>query len=185
MYLAEWAGWEACITPKKANRKPIMGSKTRRGIESRRKDKEEMMAARHPRAKLTGPVYACNDTFLELRCGTMEQWRGLMTMAVLMWLTFAVGMNGQGIIRELTDDFQGSWESDATGVAFSLITCFTFMFGMLYAYYRFAFQYSRMEIFTTRHLLVRFNRITRQVYVHRPKNCGGIVVMPWEETSCC
>ena len=183
MYLAEWASWEACITPKKANRKPVMGSKPRQYIESRTEDIKTMMAARHPRAKLTGPVYACNDTFLELRCGTMEQWRGLMTIAVLMWLGFAVAFSVNPVMIDLAD-FQKRWASDSTGVVVTFIFCVTIFIGMFYAYYRFAFQYSRMEIFTTRHLLVRFNRITRQVYIHRPKNCGGVVVMPWEKTSC-
>ncbi len=34
-------------------------------------------------------------------------------------------------------------------------------------------------MFTSRHLLIRFNRTTQQVYLHRPPYCGGIVTLPW------
>ena len=32
-------------------------------------------------------------------------------------------------------------------------------------------------------MLIRFNRITRQVYLHRPKFAGGITVLDWEQVS--
>jgi hypothetical protein len=35
-------------------------------------------------------------------------------------------------------------------------------------------------MFTSRHLLIRFNRKTQQVYLHRPKYCGGIMTLPWK-----
>lgn len=40
----------------------------------------------------------------------------------------------------------------------------------------------RTEVFTQRHIIVRFNRKTRQVYLNRPKFAGGLVVLPWEHT---
>ncbi|WP_144413113.1 DUF6708 domain-containing protein [Pragia fontium] len=45
------------------------------------------------------------------------------------------------------------------------------------------YKISRLEIFTHRHLRVRFNRVTRQVYIQRPKFCGGVTVYRWEDTK--
>ncbi len=36
---------------------------------------------------------------------------------------------------------------------------------------------------TSRHLLIRFNRKTQQVHLHRPSYCGGIVTFPWRSTG--
>ncbi len=36
---------------------------------------------------------------------------------------------------------------------------------------------------TSRHLLIRFNRKTQQVHLHRPSYCGGIVTFPWRTTG--
>ena len=32
-------------------------------------------------------------------------------------------------------------------------------------------------------MLIRFNRVTRQVYLHRPKFAGGITVLDWEQVT--
>lgn len=40
-----------------------------------------------------------------------------------------------------------------------------------------------MESFTARRIIVRFNRITRKVYLLRPKHLGGIRIMDWEKTE--
>ncbi|HCQ47359.1 MAG TPA: hypothetical protein DIW53_11505, partial [Achromobacter sp.] len=50
-----------------------------------------------------------------------------------------------------------------------------------YVYFKYLFRFTRLESLTSRHLLIRFNRITRQVYLHRPPSCGGIAVLPWDD----
>ena len=40
-----------------------------------------------------------------------------------------------------------------------------------------------MESFTARRIIVRFNRITRKVYLLRPKHLGGIRIMDWDKTE--
>jgi len=47
-------------------------------------------------------------------------------------------------------------------------------------YFKFGLRISRLEMFTSRHLLIRFNRKTQQVHLHRPSYCGGIVTLPWK-----
>ena len=45
----------------------------------------------------------------------------------------------------------------------------------LYLYSKYGIHLTRLEMLTSRHLLIRFNRVTQQVHLHRPKYCGGIV----------
>ncbi|UPF06083.1 hypothetical protein MXB02_10850 [Pseudomonas mosselii] len=54
---------------------------------------------------------------------------------------------------------------------------------LLWLYLKYGFRFTRFEMFTSRHLLIRFNRITQQVYLHRPAYCGGIVTLPWNGVS--
>ncbi|WP_256578026.1 DUF6708 domain-containing protein [Pseudomonas sp. Irchel s3h17] len=55
----------------------------------------------------------------------------------------------------------------------------------LYLYFKYVFSYLRLEIFTARRLIVRFNRITRKVYLLRPKHLGGVVALDWDKTDVC
>jgi hypothetical protein len=41
-------------------------------------------------------------------------------------------------------------------------------------------KFGRLEIFVQRRLLVRFDRVNRKVYLHRPKYAGGVVALPWD-----
>ena len=45
------------------------------------------------------------------------------------------------------------------------------------------FRFFRLESFTARRIIVRFNRITRKVYLLRPKHLGGIRIMDWDKTE--
>ncbi|SEJ74718.1 DUF6708 domain-containing protein, partial [Achromobacter sp. NFACC18-2] len=40
-----------------------------------------------------------------------------------------------------------------------------------------------LEAFTARRLIVRFNRVTRKVYLLRPQYLGGIRILDWEKTQ--
>ena len=51
----------------------------------------------------------------------------------------------------------------------------------LYLFIRYFRYVYRLELFTIRHIRVRFNRITQQVYVQRPKYCGGTVILRWQD----
>lgn len=50
-------------------------------------------------------------------------------------------------------------------------------------YFKYVFRYLRLEAFTARRLVVRFNRITRKVYLLRPKHLGGVRILNWEKTQ--
>ncbi|RWU21906.1 hypothetical protein DM813_15490 [Pseudomonas alkylphenolica] len=53
--------------------------------------------------------------------------------------------------------------------------------GCFYLVFRYAHIFIRLENFVQRRLLIRFNRVTRQVYLHRPRFAGGIAVLDWEQ----
>ncbi len=55
--------------------------------------------------------------------------------------------------------------------------------GFYYIYAKYGFRFTRLEILTSRHLLIRFNRKTQQVHLHRPAYCGGIATFPWKTTG--
>ncbi|BDM22358.1 hypothetical protein KMS_R21150 [Pseudomonas sp. LRP2-20] len=72
--------------------------------------------------------------------------------------------------------------SDAISISLTLFTL-AMTAAIYYFYFKYGFQITRLEALTSRHLLIRFNRKTRQVHLHRPKNCGGIVTFPWHATG--
>ena len=55
----------------------------------------------------------------------------------------------------------------------------------LYYYIKYVLPYLRLEAFTARRLIVRFNRITRKVYLLRPKHLGGVVALDWDTAEVC
>ncbi len=133
-----------------------------------------LRAARFDHAISRSPVYACNNTILEMRCGGMEEKRGFITMisALFFWPTL-VAVETIPIIFEV-----GRWSISKTVLLIFLVAL---SLGFLYVYFKYLFRFTRLESFTSRHLLIRFNRVTRQVYLHRPPSCGGIAVLPWDD----
>ncbi|MDD0973273.1 DUF6708 domain-containing protein [Pseudomonas fontis] len=53
----------------------------------------------------------------------------------------------------------------------------------LVVYYKYAFRHLFLEAFTARRLIIRFNRITRKVYLLRPNYLGGLRIMDWDKTQ--
>lgn len=130
------------------------------------------------------PLYAYNTVFLEMRCGATEEKRGLISgltigyVGILLYLW--IGVNTPEIVTifrwiacEQTRQFIG-WGN----FVFDLLLTST----PLFLYLKYGLPFTRWEMLTSRHLLIRFNRITRQVHLHRPKYCGGIVTLPWQAT---
>lgn len=48
---------------------------------------------------------------------------------------------------------------------------------------KYTFRFLRLESFTARRIIVRFNRITRKVYLLRPEHLGGICIMNWDKAQ--
>jgi len=138
---------------------------------------ERLRAARFDRAQSRGPVYACNNTFLEMRCGGMEEKRGFITMISAFF--FLPTIAGIDLMQSLFSAFE--WKTWGVAETILLAILLTGSIGTPYVYFKYLFRFTRLESFTSRHLLIRFNRVTRQVYLHRPPSCGGIAVLPWDD----
>lgn len=129
-----------------------------------------------PRAR--GPVYAFNDTFLEMRSGSLEHYRGLLTPLALTAIWF-VGVGGFHHLYWIIDR---EWQDRIVGNIIALFLFGSVTFCFWYCFFKFKLYIPvRWELFTQRRLLIRFNRKTRQVYLHRPKYAGGVMILPWEE----
>jgi hypothetical protein len=196
MYLLEWGAWQMSLET--AEKRKEMEAEEPPAIRRIAKDSYEsdfpeaqykVPASEQPCAR--GPVYAFNDTYLEMRCGAMEEKRGLITMGsvFLGWFFCAYLIEAVKIFYAMaagTRVFEGTYY--ARFPTFGDISTATVLLSIalpaIYLYFKYAFRFTRLEMLTSRHLLVRFNRKTRQVHLHRPASCGGIVTLPWEATNC-
>ncbi|MFF5868263.1 DUF6708 domain-containing protein [Pseudomonas sp. NPDC012596] len=186
MYLIEWNWWKMQTTSANS-----------------REESEEMKL---PQGRLTGndwyesdledvhfrgvstkpnpptPLFKFNNTYMEIRCGGSEEKRGLitiMTLGGICPMIYTINLMAIGFAYlDLT-------EPHLSSVATILLTLFMIALSSTinYLYIRYGFQITRLEAFTSRHLLIRFNRKNQQVYLHRPKSCGGIVTLPWRTTG--
>lgn len=136
-----------------------------------------LRASRFDHAMSRGPVYACDNTILEMRCGGMEEKRGFITMISIF--IFGAAVEAFIYLPTLLSEFDRNPWGIARTLHLILVTVQGV--GLLYLYFKYLFRFTRLESFTSRHLLIRFNRITRQVYLHRPPSCGGIAVLPWDD----
>ncbi|WP_241496082.1 hypothetical protein [Pseudomonas putida] len=171
MYLIEWGFWQMA-TESEAARKAYEAELTPK---EKRQDlyeselAEEMhfqSVSENPRAR--GPVFAFNDIFLDIRCGGSEEKRGLITLATLGAIAPAVAVGlyiTTGFIwMDITDPEGRSVITILTTLIMLSVTS-----TLLYLYSKYGIHLTRLEMLTSRHLLIRFNRVTQQVHLHRPK----------------
>ncbi|OOV89368.1 MULTISPECIES: DUF6708 domain-containing protein [unclassified Pseudomonas] len=130
-------------------------------------------------------LYAYNDTYIDLRTPNDEK-RGLITIFLggIGWLVFYPLVATAYI--SITRIFAGFYSVEDPinwSEYFFLIGFPLFFWGMLFIYLKYAFRYLRLESFTARRIIVRFNRITRKVYLLRPKYLGGIRIMDWDKAE--
>ncbi|MGO4333257.1 hypothetical protein, partial [Cupriavidus sp. M-11] len=194
MYYAEWMAWllniksdqwfEENMGDADGSKKPLVEPVY---AESVAEDKARQAAKRFAHAETRGPVYACNNTYLEMRCGGMEEKRGLLTLISLV----IVGMVTRGwvsssgpIVWGLVSGTNQAFGRPIGGSEYFDLFFDGALFGIpIFLYFKYAFRFTRLEALTSRYLLIRFNRVTRQVYLHRPPSCGGIAAVPWEGVS--
>jgi hypothetical protein len=133
-------------------------------------------------AKSNFSVYQKNDVFLEV-CGHFENSRGMLGAAVALMPGTLLG--GIGFIASLPvrDWIHGStsngspigWDHMFAGVFFIA----TFLL-LVWSFKKLAFPIINKDYFTTRRILIRFNRVTRKVYIHRPPYAGGVKTYDWD-----
>ena len=86
MYVAEWIVWFGCLKSDAWLTKNLGDGNTASVLivqpayeDSVIEDRARQAAKRFDNARSRGPVYACNDTYLEMRCGGMEDKRGFIS----------------------------------------------------------------------------------------------------------
>lgn len=141
-----------------------------------------------PRSR--GPIFSFGERAMDMRCGALEERRGLISIPSLFLLFFIVYGFPSSWLPILVAAVTGG--EMATGTAYQRVpgtgditAAFIILVmnaGMAWPYFKYGFRFTRLELFTQRRLLIRFNRVTRQVHLHRPKSCGGVVTLPWEAT---
>ncbi|EKT4567485.1 hypothetical protein QEM43_003173, partial [Pseudomonas putida] len=117
-----------------------------------------------------------------MRCGGSEEKRGIITLMTLgslgpmtySWLNITLG-----------SIYINATQPEFLSVFSVLFSTYMILLGgaAYYIYAKYGFRLSRLEMLTSRHLLIRFNRKTQQVHLHRPGYCGGIVTFPWKTTG--
>ncbi|WP_242487374.1 MULTISPECIES: DUF6708 domain-containing protein [unclassified Pseudomonas] len=130
-------------------------------------------------------LYNYNDTYIDLRTPNDEK-RGLITI-FLGWLGgfffYLLIVTLDISIRRLYTGLNHDGTPVSGSDCFFLIMIPLFVVGMLFIYFKYGFRYLRLESFTARRIIVRFNRITRKVYLLRPKHLGGIRIMEWDKAE--
>ncbi|WP_420210885.1 DUF6708 domain-containing protein [Burkholderia aenigmatica] len=133
-----------------------------------------------------GSIYAFNDTYIELYAGALQDRRGSITVFSLLLISifWILGPFSLGL---LTVWFTGVdyWtrEKATAFVYLDSLVYPSFLTGVCFAVYKFLWRFIRLENFVQRRLLIRFNRVTRQVYLHRPGYAGGRATLAWDQVS--
>ncbi|AKJ42118.1 hypothetical protein SOASR032_04070 [Pragia fontium] len=190
MYFIEWECWEYAIASAERRKEDDeLEKKSSIGKKEYRIDPEKYqqeLAQDHTQYQFSatpyseGPFYAFNERYLEIRGGFLEERRGLITLISLLYIffTFAtfsiIAMSIMDLIQDINLLTDG-------GFFFTTICFIGMSIGLVYYFFKKIWKFTRLELFTLRHIRVRFNRITRQVYIQRPGYCGGLLVLEWQQ----
>ena len=130
-------------------------------------------------------LYSYNDKYIDLRTPNDEK-RG----AITIFLGFAYGFVtymflSMGAISAEKIISGHNHSGAQLGISdYLILTLFPLFWpAILYILLKYTFRFLLMESFTARRIIVRFNRITRKVYLLRPKHLGGIRIMDWDKTE--
>lgn len=189
MYLIEYSAWKAQTTARTRKR---MDAALRRVMDQERagKGKPNHAVGIHDRVSeqpsAEGSLYAFNDTYIELRAGALQEKRGIITffslpLMFMLWTLASLSAYSNTVwITHV--HYWLKTPADISDYADAIITPLILM-ALCWAIYKFVWCWLRLENFVQRRLLVRCNRITRQVYLHRPRYAGGIATLAWDQVS--
>ena len=177
MYIGEYLLWFGNSIKKETRKKLEMSySSSDMKLSEVEKDWTKESVSNNPRA--IGPYYAYNDRYIEIRGGMFENFRGIVTWISLLmffipYISFEMGFDA-------ALDLYNHQSKDVISDIIFIIICSIITLIFVYLCIRYFRYVYRLELFTIRHIRIRFNRVTRQVYIQRPKYCGGTVVFKWE-----
>lgn len=136
-------------------------------------------------------VYAQNEAYLELcNPGWDVQWRTVLgtlivvpfgSLIIWMWYGFAVHPLLFNMFIKIWQINPYKHDGDGLLVWFGWLLLFPLALGVMFLFYGWFFGMgARSNFFTYARGRVRFNRLTRKVYVLRPGYCGGNQVFDWD-----
>ena len=128
--------------------------------------------------------YYC-DNYIDLRTPNDEK-RGLITIFfgwIYWFLIYMFTQTSMISIEEIMTDPE-SQKIPLQKIEYLILVLFPILWLIvLGVFLKYTFRFFRLESFTARRIIVRFNRITRKVYLLRPKHLGGIRIMDWDKTE--
>ncbi|HBO0991751.1 TPA: hypothetical protein L4E57_005242, partial [Pseudomonas aeruginosa] len=130
-------------------------------------------------------IYEHNNSYIDLRTPNDEK-RGVITL-FSAWIcgmfTYTALKTGSISASKILAGHGISGTPLTASDYFFLIALPLLCLAVPTIFLAYTFRYLRLESFTARRIIVRFNRITRKVYLLRPKHLGGIRIMDWDKTE--
>ena len=129
--------------------------------------------------------YAHNEKYIDLRTPGDEK-RGVITIFLGWIYWFIIYMFIQTTIISLEHILTGQEyeNTELKNIDYLILGLFPLLWLItLGVFLKYTFRLFRLESFTARRIIIRFNRITRKVYLLRPKHLGGIRIMDWDKTE--
>lgn len=130
-------------------------------------------------------IYMHTERYIDLRTPNDEK-RGVITIFALCiygMLIYAVITHALIAMNYISLGY-GYQGTTLTGIDYFFLPLFPLLWLVtLGVFLKYTFRFFRLESITARRIIVRFNRITRKVYLLRPKYLGGIRIMDWDKTE--
>lgn len=131
-------------------------------------------------------LYKYNKTYIDTRTPNDEK-RGVITFfatCIYGMIIYAIIINTTMSIDYAVAGHSYHNEIPLTDTDYFFAVLFPVLWiAVLAVFLKYTFRFFRLESFTARRIIVRFNRITRKVYLLRPKHLGGIRIMDWDKTE--
>ena len=129
-------------------------------------------------------LYTYNDTYIDVRTPNDEK-RGVITIfagSIYSMMIYAFVMTLTIAVESFVS---GYWAGEpVSGSDYLFLSFFPVaLLLVLVIYLIYTIRFFRLESLTARRIIVRFNRITRKVYLLRPKHLGGILILDWDKTE--
>ncbi|WP_422508245.1 hypothetical protein [Stenotrophomonas sp. GZD-301] len=131
-------------------------------------------------------VFAVNRRFMDVQGAWQEDKRGVITF-VFVGVMFV--LQGQFLVGIIIPGVQhmisgiGYFGRPLASENYIVLPMFILMWAMAnIVFFRLCWRWVRLELFVQRRIIVRFNRVTRQVHINRPTSAGGTVTLPWDAT---
>jgi len=131
-------------------------------------------------------LYSYNNNHIDIRTPNDEK-RGIITFfasCIYGMLTYAFFMTSLISTNQIHAGHAPLSKTALTSADYFFNILFPLLWLLVLGIFiKYTFRLIRLESFTARRIIIRFNRITRKVYLLRPKHLGGIRIMDWDKTE--